>query len=142
MNKKITLYELLGLVKDGQAPKKIKLNEEIYTLQNDIENCYIDYVGVEKETNVQFYLTSYIGNNYISDIFTTQIEIIEEENNFTGWKMYQEGKEVCSFDCSTRDEKKIEKLSKEGTHWISEIPVIDKINEIIDELNKIKEDKE
>lgn len=32
-------------------------------------------------------------------------------------------------------EKKIpEKLEKDGTHWSSEIPVIDKINEIIDYL--------
>lgn len=26
MNKEITIYELLGLIKDGKAPKKIKYN--------------------------------------------------------------------------------------------------------------------
>lgn len=32
---KITIYELLGLVKDGKAPKKIKYNGDIYFLESD-----------------------------------------------------------------------------------------------------------
>ena len=75
---KITLYDLLGLVKDGKAPKKIKFRNEIYEYKNNIEDGFIDYVGIEKETNERFYLSSYIGNNYISDIFTDEVEIIEE----------------------------------------------------------------
>ena len=75
---KITIYELLGLVKDGKAPKKIKFKNRIYEYKNNIEDGFIDYVGIEKETNVNFYLSSYIGNNYISDIFTDEVEIIEE----------------------------------------------------------------
>ena len=31
---KITMYELLGLVKDGKAPKKIKFRNEIYEYEN------------------------------------------------------------------------------------------------------------
>lgn len=116
MNKKITLYELMGLVKDGQAPKRIKLNEEIYTYQNDIKDGYIDYVGVEKETNAQFYLSSYIGNNYISDIFNTEVEILEEE------------KKIEKIDLS-RSDGNISIISKENTI------IQDKINEIIDEIN-------
>ena len=74
---KITMYELLGLVKDGKAPKKIKVRNEIYEYKSN--NDFIDYVGIEKETNVKFYLSSYIGNNYLSDVFThKEIEIIEE----------------------------------------------------------------
>ena len=75
---KITIYELLGLVKDGKAPKKIKFRNEIYEYKNNIEDGFIDYAGIEKETNERFYLSSYIGNNYISDIFTDEVEIIEE----------------------------------------------------------------
>ena len=74
---KITMYELLKLVKDGKAPKKIKFRNEIYEYKNNIEDGFIDYVGIEKETNERFYLSSYIGNNYISDIFTDEVEIIE-----------------------------------------------------------------
>ena len=76
---KITIYELLGLVKDGKAPKKIKFRNEIYEYKNNIEDGFIDYAGIEKETNERFYLSSYIGNNYISDIFTDDVEIIDDE---------------------------------------------------------------
>ena len=40
---KITMYELLGLVKDGKAPKKIKFRNEIYEYINNIEDSIIDY---------------------------------------------------------------------------------------------------
>lgn len=76
---KITIYELLGLVKDGKAPEKIKFRNEIYEYENNIKDSFIDYVGIEKETNEVFYLSSYIGNNYISDIFTGEVEIIDDE---------------------------------------------------------------
>ena len=76
---KITMYELLGLIKDDKAPKKIKFRNEIYEYKNNIEDGLIDYVGIEKETNERFYLSSYIGNNYISDIFTDEVEIIDDE---------------------------------------------------------------
>ena len=52
---KITFYELLRLVKDGKAPKKIKFRNEIYEYKNNIEDGFIDYVGIEKETNERFY---------------------------------------------------------------------------------------
>ena len=31
---KITIYELLGLVKDGKAPEKIKYNDKIFDYNN------------------------------------------------------------------------------------------------------------
>lgn len=34
MNKTITIYELLGLVKDGKAPKKIKYDTKEYIFRN------------------------------------------------------------------------------------------------------------
>lgn len=122
---KITMYELLGLVKDGKAPKKIKFRNEIYEYENHIKDGFIDYVGIEKETNEVFYLSSYIGNNYISDIFTDEVEIIEET-------------------------KKIEKIARcdsiKMTYYgelhkpteNEEILRI-KVNELIDEINNLKE---
>ena len=122
---KITMYELLGLVKDGKAPKKIKFRNEIYEYENHIKDGFIDYVGIEKEDNEAFYLSSYIGNNYINDIFTDEVEIIEET-------------------------KKIEKIERcdavKMTHYgelhkpteNEEILRI-KINELIDEINNLKE---
>lgn len=76
---RIDIYTLLGLVKDGKAPKKIKFRNEIYEYISDIENSIIDYVGIEKETSERFYLSSHIGNNYISNIFTDEVEILDEE---------------------------------------------------------------
>lgn len=91
---KITMYELLGLVKDDKAPKKIKFRNEIYEYENHIKDSIIDYVGIEKETNEVFYLSSYIGNNYISDIFTDEVEIIEESKPIT-----KESIEALGYAC-------------------------------------------
>ena len=113
---KITMYELLKLVKDGKAPKKIKFRNEIYEYKNNIEDGFIDYVGIEKETNERFYLSSYIGNNYISDIFTDEVEIIEEQ-------------------------KKIEKLKAKYTSQVGKLELANKINELIDAVNELKRDK-
>lgn len=159
---KITMYELLGLVKDGKAPKKIKFRNEIYEYKNNIEDGFIDYVGIEKETNVNFYLSSYIGNNYISDIFTDEVEIIEEEPN----PITKESIEALGYACGEirklfengwnkslenkpliEEPKKIEKIDYKyvntygnvSQHRKSEEPLIDKINELIDEINNLKE---
>lgn len=45
---KITIYELLGLIKDGKAPKKIKVYGDTFDkneYQNDIKNIYFDDDG-------------------------------------------------------------------------------------------------
>ena len=43
MNKTITIYELLGLIKDGKAPNKIKFCDEIFTFNNDKCNFLYKY---------------------------------------------------------------------------------------------------
>ena len=114
---KITMYELLGLVKDGKAPKKIKFRNEIYEYKNNIEDGFIDYVGIEKETNVNFYLSRRIGNNYISDIFTDELEIIEESKKIEKCENYEDFLGIDDY---------IEHLKN-------------KIDELIDEINNLKE---
>lgn len=45
---KISIYELLGLIKDGKAPKKIKVYGDTFDIneyQNDIKNIYFDDDG-------------------------------------------------------------------------------------------------
>lgn len=130
---KITIYELLGLIKDGKAPKKIKLRNEIYEYKNNIENGFIDYVGTEKETNIEFYLSSYIGNNYISDIFTNEVEIIEEPKKIEKLPYYSL--------------EKIQKSKNKDEWYVNRLDLLEKrindyhnkINELIDEINKLKE---
>lgn len=120
---KITIYELLELVKDDKAPKKIKLRNEIYEYKSNIENDFIDYVGTEKETGAVFYLSSHIGNNYIDDIFTDEVEIIEEDKKI-------EFEEIEELTCGTYDFEKqtINSLIKNQ-------------RKLIDEVNKLKEGK-
>ena len=109
---KITMYELLGLVKDGKAPKKIKYSGIEYNL---IEGDYVNEFGV----NILQHLT------YAEYIMTHKVEVIEEP-------------------------KKIEKIARcdsiKMTHYgeiyqpteNEEILRI-KINELIDEINNLKD---
>lgn len=115
---KITMYELLGLIKDNKAPKKIKFKNEMYEYNNSIENNFIDYIGIEKENNVRCYLSSYIGNNYLSDMLIDEVEIIEEPK-----KIEKLPKNITDNACATRDQRTI----------------ANKINELIDEINNLKE---
>ena len=136
---KITLYELLGLVKDGKAPKKIKFRNEIYEYKNNIEDGFIDYVGIEKETNERFYLSSNIGNNYISDIFTDEVEIIEEDK-----KIEKLDKRVLSQNLMIADSnapidekwKLGQKLIYDNSIEIEKVK--NKLNELIEEIEKLK----
>ena len=62
---KITMYELLGLVKDGKAPKKIKYeNREYYLYENK------SYLTTDK--------TRFFDKIYFSDL-NIEIEILEEK---------------------------------------------------------------
>ena len=123
---KITMYELLKSVTDGKAPKKIKFRNEIYEYENHIKDGFIDYVGIEKEDDEAFYLSSYIGNNYISDIFTDEVEIIEELNKI-------EKEDLFKLD------ERMSKASLVAWQKANNGILKKKINELIDEINNLKE---
>lgn len=61
---KITMYELLGMIKDGKAPKKIKY-----------DNIIFKYDGIYYVTE-HTYLDEYCN---ISQILNDEVEILEEE---------------------------------------------------------------
>lgn len=68
---KITIYELLGLIKDGKAPKKIKYCGCIYEWEEDWyltkeKNCKVCLGGKKEDIN-QLY-----------NAFNDNVEIIEE----------------------------------------------------------------
>lgn len=106
----ITIYELLGLVKDGKAPKKIKYgNREYYLYDNK------SYLTTDK--------TRFFDKIYFSDL-NEGIEILEEENKI----------EKLDEIIEIKSEDKFGSL-------IYEIKCIEaKINQLIDEINKLKED--
>ena len=115
MNKTITIYELLGLIKDGKAPKKI-IYQGNY-LEFDGED-YKYYKGAE--TLSEDSLVKYIAVGNLNDT----VEILQEDKPII---------------------EKIKRYEfKENGITISERPSIieiaDKLNEVIDYINR-KEDK-
>ena len=74
MKNEITVYELLGLIKDNKAPKKIKY-ENIIWKYNIKENEYI------KEINENYWLfQDYFPNNLnFMDCLNDKVEIIEDK---------------------------------------------------------------
>ena len=68
-NKEITIYELIGLIKDNKAPKNIKYQGEEY--------IYIggDYQSIEDDS----YLMPSI---HILEVLNDTVEIIPEENGY------------------------------------------------------------
>lgn len=116
---KITIYELLGLIKDDKAPKKIRCFGHDYEFSISDEG--IDYIEIDKEAGER-YLTDVIGENYLSSIFSTTVEIIEEE------------KEIEELDLGEA------RSNGEYIISISDKKIQDKINELVREVNKIKKE--
>lgn len=116
---KITVYELLGLMLKRQAPKKIKV---LGFAMNYIKNAHW---GDYEDERSSIRLSDFRLNECLND----EVEIIEEgkplneirvahglpriENNFTGYKMYADGKEVMSIKAGTQENKIPEKLKIE-----------------------------
>lgn len=121
---KITMYELLGLVKDGKQPKKIKYSSciMIYDVdENDYRTPEKDYYDADVKTYK--YLTDCI------DLFTdlnNEIEIIEEPNKI------EKIEKIARCD--------IFKVNGELYKHIENQEILrTKVNELIDEINNLKE---
>ena len=116
MNKTITVYELLGLIKDGKAPKIVKWEDYIFSFYNDDYLCKNEDFIKNRETN---YLLCYLFS-LPGSALNIKVEILEE------------------------DKPIIEKIKryefKENGITISEQPsiieIVNKVNEIIYHINK------
>ena len=107
---KITMYELLGLVKDGKAPKKIKF----YGVE--WEYTEYQYERIDKEN------LGNIWNGYNFNILNDEVEILEEEKKIPEKLTPTSLKGIDNLD---------EKI--EIAH-IDTMSVLDTVNEIIDYL--------
>jgi len=111
---KITIYELLGLIKDGKAPKKIKIDETIFerTSSSDITQMY----NYWNRGYNHFWLTTY------TILLDDEVEILDEEDEF--------------IDIEEIEIKKIEETSH--------LEFKEKINDLIKNqkkiINKLKEE--
>lgn len=109
---KITIYELLGLVKDGKAPKKIKYEDEIWEcLKEEYYSC----------KNGRILLGDLFFNYKIQTFINDEVEIIEEPKKI----------EKLELESGKIDDQEF--IAKYITHNRY------KINELIDEINNLKE---
>ncbi len=130
---KITIYELLGLVKEGKAPKKIKGGNKIY-IYDEFEKDYVDdfYEDILKRKTRHTgdilylnYLCKKLGSGEYQNItkqLNYEVEVIEE--------IIEEEKEI----------EKIKGLPIKLFHNKQKI-LANKLNELIDVINDMR-DKE
>lgn len=154
---KITIYELLVLIKDGKAPKKIKYDGDIYFLESDAIYEFFTYKTIDydkfntdgKRIGKALFLDDCYMHLY------SEVEILDEEPKpitkesieaigyacgeirkcfENGWNKSLENKPLIEED------KKIEKLNNNryiGTDISIIDDMFDKINELIDKVNKL-----
>lgn len=84
---KITMYELLGLVKDGKAPKKIVYNDIELEYDKDTKDYY-SYYGK--------YLFEYKFAECV-DFLNDEVEIIEESKKIEKCKNYEDFLEIDDY---------------------------------------------
>lgn len=127
---KITIYELLGLVKDGKAPKTIK-SEGHYYNYDELEKDYYEGMGYDYE-----YL---LANTSVKGL-DNEIEIIED----TPKEEKKIPEKLGYFDLTKDENEKDENGNDLELHYTSVADtfndVYEKINEIIDYL-KSKENE-
>jgi hypothetical protein len=71
-NKEITIYELLGLIKDGKAPKKILYNGHLYTYTKNLADK-MQYIS--NEIRVVHFL------NFDEEILDDKVKIQDETDD-------------------------------------------------------------
>ena len=120
MNKEITIYELLGLIKDEKVPKKIKYNNRTYEFKEIEEGTgYVYESGIVKN-----WLSNEIEFD-ISRCLNEKVEILEED------KPIIEKVKINKYHFHNNNHSKLLKNQE-----ILE----NKINEVIDYITR-KEDK-
>lgn len=121
MNKKITIYELLGLIKDNKIAKKIKYDGKIYEFKEIEEGTgYVYESGIIKK-----WLSNIIEIDNIKHL-NNKVEIIEESKEIEKLKI-KDNKIVGNWENGS------------GYCYTLSAPqavLTNKINELIDVVNK------
>lgn len=117
---KITMYELLRLVKNDKAPKKIKYEYSIYELTSERNDYYCK--------NEMRWFTNEINS---LGVLNEEVEIIEEPKEIEKILWREKESLAGNFTASEKQEilaRRTEKLKSS-------------LNELIDEINNLKENK-
>ena len=119
---KITIYELLGLVKDDKAPAKIKYENSIYELSPEDDDYY-------SEDEMRWFTNELNCLRILND----EVEIIEESKKIEKLEIEKDENTQNYFIRNEYGTKcYLTKHSK---------IIASKINELIDEINNLKENK-
>jgi hypothetical protein len=120
-NKTITIYELLGLIKDDKAPKKIKHNKKIYYLERrGYFNIYEDDKGNALFSNLfQKFTDDFVLTLKVEIIKDDEFEDIEEIDSTGCTISSADVKEMATINQLIRNQRKIiERLKKDETNGI------------------------
>ena len=122
------VIDLLNKIAKGEeVPKKIKFKEDILKYDKEIQ----EYMGISKTGNGAFF--DYLFVNFPTRTFINDgVEIIEEYKEIEKLKPVIEFKNI---GWGTRIQEEIERYPDNKE-------LMRKINELIDEINKMKEGKE
>ena len=126
MNKTITIYELLGLVKDEKQPKKVFFNNRSYSFDGADE----DYIDEDEDCLFMNLFQAFPTNNVLNET----VEIIEDNDKLEkiNVKTGDNCKRFIEYDDETGHHKYTIRLLDE---YFSK-----NINKIIDHINKIEEE--
>lgn len=122
MNKTITIYELLGLIKDGKAPERILYGDEYLTF----DNVDKDYFSEETES-LFIDLFKNTATNYI---LNDTVEIIEDNDKLEKIKTFY------SVSNEIKDDAVRENLCDIVENLKNHEDIV---NKIINHINKIEE---
>ena len=118
----ISYYELLKMINEGNIPDKVMLHmtgkDRVYIRENDTDDSF-NYYGLENEDLEDDNFRYYLNECFLeSNMFEKNIKIIEEN------------KKIEKLDIDKM--LQIKKWKRDKNAW-------KKINELIDEVNKLKE---
>ena len=116
---KIDIYTLLGLIKDGKAPKKIKYKNNIYEYDGEIQN-YCSPINM---------IWNFLIKEDIVALWDDEVEIIEKPKKIEKIEKYEDLD--GHYFLNNRDKK-----IYIGCDEIDFM--VDKFNELIDEINNLK----
>lgn len=123
---KLRIIDLINKIANNEElPKKIKYDDVIW----DYDYTIGDYINEDKFKTL---IESLFGGNNTCNFINDEVEIIEEDKKIEKIEMYQNEKGHYFLN---KQDKKVYVNSAEIDF------MVEKINEIIDEINKLKEMK-
>lgn len=128
MNKTISVYELLGLIKDEKAPKMIKYKDNNYIFTGYNYHCVL--TDIEKGFVEYWLIGNY--NQDLQSILNEKVEILEEDKHIIEKIDTTTENTLFTMECYTG-------IPEKAQDW-NFIVLKDKLNEVIDYINR-KEDK-